>query len=164
MLCVSSLDDDQRLPILLTIMEGWSTEEVAELLGVPRGTILSRLHRGRQKLKTILASDWESEAKHLRVMNDSNKNWRLNCVGLRSRRSCRHSCSSSRDSQLASLSAQTRSRRTPETSLFSGYKTDGVRAQLLYVISEFPDSAAAQRAKSLLANFYGSGSLARSTA
>lgn len=42
---------------------------------------------------------------------------------------------------------------TAETSLFSGYKTDGVRAQLLYVISEFPDSAAAQRAKSLLANF-----------
>jgi len=62
---IASLDDDQRLPILLTIMEGWSTEEVAELLGVPRGTILSRLHRGRQKLKTILASDWESEAKHL---------------------------------------------------------------------------------------------------
>lgn len=42
---------------------------------------------------------------------------------------------------------------TAETSLFSGYKTDGVRAQLLYVISKFPDSAAAQRAKSLLANF-----------
>jgi hypothetical protein len=42
---------------------------------------------------------------------------------------------------------------TAETSLFSGYKTDGVRAQLLYVISEFPESAAAQRAKSLLANF-----------
>jgi hypothetical protein len=42
---------------------------------------------------------------------------------------------------------------TAETSLFSGYKTNGVRAQLLYVISEFPDSAAAQRAKSLLANF-----------
>jgi len=42
---------------------------------------------------------------------------------------------------------------TAETSLFSGYKTDGVRAQLLYVISEFPDSAAAQRAKSLLADF-----------
>jgi len=62
---IISLDDDQRLPILLTIMEGWSTEEVAELLGVPRGTILSRLHRGRQKLKTILASDWESAAKSL---------------------------------------------------------------------------------------------------
>lgn len=42
---------------------------------------------------------------------------------------------------------------TAETSLFSGYKTQGVRAQLLYVISEFPESAAAERAKSLLANF-----------
>jgi RNA polymerase sigma-70 factor (ECF subfamily) len=62
---LASLDDDQRLPILLTFMEGWSTEEVAELLGIPRGTVLSRLHRGRQKLKTILASDWESEAKSL---------------------------------------------------------------------------------------------------
>lgn len=62
---LASLDDDQRLPILLTIMEGWTTEEVADLLDIPRGTVLSRLHRGRQKLKTILASDWESEAKSL---------------------------------------------------------------------------------------------------
>jgi len=42
---------------------------------------------------------------------------------------------------------------TAETSLLAGYKTDGVRAQLLYVISEFPESAAARRAKSLLADF-----------
>ncbi|MFN5708773.1 MAG: RNA polymerase sigma factor, partial [Planctomycetota bacterium] len=57
------LDEDQRLPILLVAMEGWTTEEVAELLGIPRGTVLSRLHRARQNLKLILAPDWETETK-----------------------------------------------------------------------------------------------------
>ncbi len=51
---LDQLDDDHKLPLLLVSMEGHSVEAVAEVLGVPRGTILSRLHRGRQKLKTIL--------------------------------------------------------------------------------------------------------------
>ncbi|MFN9538550.1 MAG: RNA polymerase sigma factor, partial [Planctomycetota bacterium] len=54
---------DQRLPILLVAMEGWTTEEVAELLDIPRGTVLSRLYRARQNLKLILAPDWETETK-----------------------------------------------------------------------------------------------------
>lgn len=42
---------------------------------------------------------------------------------------------------------------TAETSYFSGLKTDGVREQLLYVISEFPESDSAKRAQALLAEF-----------
>lgn len=60
---IAKLDEDHRLPILLVAMEGWSTEEVAELLDIPRGTVLSRLHRARQQLKLILAPDWEIETK-----------------------------------------------------------------------------------------------------
>ncbi len=60
---IAQLDDDQRLPILLVSMEGWSTEEVAELLSIPRGTVLSRLHRARQRLKQLLATDWEPSNK-----------------------------------------------------------------------------------------------------
>lgn len=56
---IAMLDEDQRLPILLVSMEGWSTEEAAELLGIPKGTVLSRLHRGRQRLKEILARELE---------------------------------------------------------------------------------------------------------
>ena len=60
---IGKLDEDQRLPILLVAMEGWTTEEVAELLDIPRGTVLSRLYRARQNLKLILAPDWETETK-----------------------------------------------------------------------------------------------------
>jgi RNA polymerase sigma-70 factor (ECF subfamily) len=60
---IAKLDEDHRLPILLVAMEGWSTEEVAEMLDIPRGTVLSRLYRARQQLKLILAPDWEVETK-----------------------------------------------------------------------------------------------------
>lgn len=55
---IEKLDHDQKVPILLVSMEGWSVEEAAEFLQVPRGTVLSRLHRGRVRLKQILQSDF----------------------------------------------------------------------------------------------------------
>ena len=54
---IEQLPEDQRLPILLVSMEGLSAEEASEILGIPRGTVLSRMHRGRQKLKEILNRD-----------------------------------------------------------------------------------------------------------
>jgi RNA polymerase sigma-70 factor (ECF subfamily) len=59
---IAQLDEDHRLPILLVSMEGWSTEEVANLLEIPRGTVLSRLHRARLRLKKILLADWQPKA------------------------------------------------------------------------------------------------------
>lgn len=58
-LALAELDEEQRLPILLVSMEGWSTEEAAEMLGIAKGTVLSRLHRGRQRLKEILTRELE---------------------------------------------------------------------------------------------------------
>ena len=52
---LASLDEKYKLPVLLVSMEGMSVEEATKVLEVPRGTVLSRLHRGRQKLKQILA-------------------------------------------------------------------------------------------------------------
>ena len=37
-----------RVPLVLVHMDGFATKEVAKLLGVPLGTILARLHRGRK--------------------------------------------------------------------------------------------------------------------
>jgi RNA polymerase sigma-70 factor (ECF subfamily) len=45
-----------RTPILLTTIHGFSCKEAAAILGVPLGTILSRLHRGRKQLERGL---WE---------------------------------------------------------------------------------------------------------
>ena len=51
---IQQLDEEHRLPLLLVAMEGMSAEDAGETLGIPRGTVLSRLHRARQKLKMIL--------------------------------------------------------------------------------------------------------------
>lgn len=51
---VSKLDLKHRMPVLLVSMEGLSVDEAASILEIPRGTVLSRLHRGRQKLKELL--------------------------------------------------------------------------------------------------------------
>lgn len=54
---VEQLEEDQRMPILLVSMEGLSVEEAAEILGIPRGTVLSRMHRGRKRLKEIIQKE-----------------------------------------------------------------------------------------------------------
>jgi RNA polymerase sigma factor (sigma-70 family) len=43
-----------RAPLVLFYLEGKTTEEVARLLGCPKGTVLSRLARGRERLRLRL--------------------------------------------------------------------------------------------------------------
>jgi RNA polymerase sigma-70 factor (ECF subfamily) len=40
-----------RLPLILTVVHGFSCKESAAIVGVPLGTLLSRLHRGRKQLE-----------------------------------------------------------------------------------------------------------------
>jgi RNA polymerase sigma-70 factor, ECF subfamily len=56
---IQRLNDDLRLPMLLVSMEGWTVAETAELLEIPQGTVLSRLHRGRDRLRQYLESNWQ---------------------------------------------------------------------------------------------------------
>ena len=49
-----SLDAEQRDVVLLHDMEGHSAQEVAEILQIQLGTVKSRLHRAREKLKQRL--------------------------------------------------------------------------------------------------------------
>ena len=51
---VMDLPQKYRLPIYLYHYEGYSTEEVAELLKLPRGTVCTQLKRGRELLKNAL--------------------------------------------------------------------------------------------------------------
>ena len=51
---IEQLDEKHRLPLLLVSMEGLSVDEAANVLDIPRGTVLSRLSRSRDKLKAIL--------------------------------------------------------------------------------------------------------------
>jgi RNA polymerase sigma-70 factor (ECF subfamily) len=40
-----------RAPLVLRYMDGFATKEIARMLGVPLGTILARLHRGRKRFE-----------------------------------------------------------------------------------------------------------------
>ena len=53
---VESLPEHFRLPVLLADLEGFSYKEIAEILDIPIGTVMSRLHRGRKQLQRAL---WE---------------------------------------------------------------------------------------------------------
>ena len=51
---LASLVEDQRVALLLVVLEGLSYREVAEVQGVPIGTVMSRLARARAQIKAYL--------------------------------------------------------------------------------------------------------------
>lgn len=48
------LGEEQRAILLLVALEGMRYEEVAQALGIPVGTVMSRLARAREKLRTLM--------------------------------------------------------------------------------------------------------------
>ena len=53
---LESLPEQFRMAVLLADVEGFAYKEIAEILDVPIGTVMSRLHRGRKQLQKRL---WE---------------------------------------------------------------------------------------------------------
>jgi RNA polymerase sigma-70 factor (ECF subfamily) len=60
MQAVNALPPPEKEVFLLFYYQGLSTQETAEVLGTPEGTVSSRLSRGRQKLKQFLDGGEES--------------------------------------------------------------------------------------------------------
>ena len=54
---ICKLPDEQRSVILLVGLEGMRYDEVAAILGVPIGTVRSRLSRGRDNLRRLMDMD-----------------------------------------------------------------------------------------------------------
>jgi len=48
---IFSLEDDYREPLVLQVLMGFSTNEIADQMGLKQGAVLTRLHRARTKLK-----------------------------------------------------------------------------------------------------------------
>ncbi len=53
---LADLPADFRAPVILKDVIGYSYEEIAEQLDVPIGTVRSRIHRGRSRLKEALTA------------------------------------------------------------------------------------------------------------
>jgi RNA polymerase sigma-70 factor (ECF subfamily) len=51
---LESLPEAFRLAVLLADVEGFSYKEIAEMLDIPIGTVMSRLHRGRKAMHKLL--------------------------------------------------------------------------------------------------------------
>ena len=56
---VRALPPDLRSAVTLYYQNGYSVPEIAAMLGVPEGTVKSRLHRARRRLSRMLATEWE---------------------------------------------------------------------------------------------------------
>ena len=51
---LNALSEDYRMVVYYADVEGLAYKEIAEIMGVPLGTVMSRLHRGRKKLRDAL--------------------------------------------------------------------------------------------------------------
>ncbi len=64
---LAQLPPEQREVLLLVTLEEFSYEDAARALGIPVGTVMSRLSRGRERLRALLSGEAPAAA-HLKVI------------------------------------------------------------------------------------------------
>jgi RNA polymerase sigma-70 factor (ECF subfamily) len=56
---IAQLPEDQRIVLVLSDIQGFSYQEIADIIGQPLGTVKSRLNRGRRRLRDLLMAQKE---------------------------------------------------------------------------------------------------------
>lgn len=60
----AALPEEQRAVLLLVVVEDLSYQEAARVLGVPIGTVMSRLSRGRERLRRAIHGELDGNSRH----------------------------------------------------------------------------------------------------
>jgi RNA polymerase sigma-70 factor (ECF subfamily) len=69
---MDDLPEDYRMAVVLADLEGFSYKEIAEILEVPVGTVMSRLYRGRKLLEAAML-DYAKDHNYLSAGEEPNK-------------------------------------------------------------------------------------------
>ena len=64
--CMQQLTEDQREVLLLITVEGFSYKEVGNIVGIPIGTVMSRLSRAREMLQKLMSGEVRTELREVK--------------------------------------------------------------------------------------------------
>jgi RNA polymerase sigma-70 factor (ECF subfamily) len=71
MSALGKLDENFRAPLTLFYLKQFSYAEIAEVLNVPIGTVMSRLSRGKAQLRQILSDEQQNPIRRIIEMTPS---------------------------------------------------------------------------------------------